>query len=262
MSIAEKLQTIAENEQKVFEAGKQAEKKAFWDNFFNNGKRKSFRGAFGSCFDAELLKDVPYTITPIKAYTQDVPAFNMFYHTNRDNDSNSSKRVDISHIKFDFTKVNSYASGATGCKLSQVFYNAGVNNVVMDLTGVTSVDMLFWYANSSKGKPNKITLKVTESLIKYSNPFYALSVENLDIRFTEDSVIVASIAFTDNTNLIVESAINIINTLKNFAGTDKELANKLTFPVAVWNRLEASGITPPSGSTWKDYVNLKGWAYA
>lgn len=37
MSIAEKLQTIAENEQKVYEAGKQAEYDAFWDAYQSNG---------------------------------------------------------------------------------------------------------------------------------------------------------------------------------------------------------------------------------
>jgi hypothetical protein len=37
MSIAEKLQTIAENEQRVYDAGKQAEHKAFWDGYLDNG---------------------------------------------------------------------------------------------------------------------------------------------------------------------------------------------------------------------------------
>lgn len=37
MSIAEKLQTIAENESKVFEAGKKAQYDAFWDGLQHNG---------------------------------------------------------------------------------------------------------------------------------------------------------------------------------------------------------------------------------
>ena len=37
MSIAEKLTTIAENEQKVFDAGKQSEYDRFWDDFQNKG---------------------------------------------------------------------------------------------------------------------------------------------------------------------------------------------------------------------------------
>jgi hypothetical protein len=46
MSIAEKLQLIAENEQKVFNAGKQAEHDAFWDAFQQNGERNNYGYAF------------------------------------------------------------------------------------------------------------------------------------------------------------------------------------------------------------------------
>ena len=47
MSIADKLNTIAENEQKVYDAGKQAEYDRFWDNFQNYGNRTSYRFGFG-----------------------------------------------------------------------------------------------------------------------------------------------------------------------------------------------------------------------
>lgn len=43
MSIAEKLTTIAENEQKVYDAGKQAEYDAFWDAYQDYGKRTDSR---------------------------------------------------------------------------------------------------------------------------------------------------------------------------------------------------------------------------
>lgn len=46
MSIAEKLQTIAENEQKVFEAGKKSEYDSFWDNYQDFGKRANYEFAF------------------------------------------------------------------------------------------------------------------------------------------------------------------------------------------------------------------------
>lgn len=42
MSIAEKLTTIAENEQKVFDAGKKAEYDAFWDSAQENGNRTDY----------------------------------------------------------------------------------------------------------------------------------------------------------------------------------------------------------------------------
>lgn len=46
MSIAEKLVTIAENQQKVFDAGKDAECNTFWDVFQNYGNRTNYANAF------------------------------------------------------------------------------------------------------------------------------------------------------------------------------------------------------------------------
>lgn len=46
MSIAEKLATIAENEQKVFDAGQQAEYDRFWDAYQEYGERRSYSNAF------------------------------------------------------------------------------------------------------------------------------------------------------------------------------------------------------------------------
>ena len=46
MSIADKLTQIAENEQAVFEAGKESERKVFWGAFQNNGNRTDYRYAF------------------------------------------------------------------------------------------------------------------------------------------------------------------------------------------------------------------------
>lgn len=47
MSIAEKLKTVAENEQKVFDAGKRAEYDRFWDDYQQNGNRTIYETAFG-----------------------------------------------------------------------------------------------------------------------------------------------------------------------------------------------------------------------
>ena len=46
MSIAEKLQTIAENEPKVYDAGKKAEYDSFWDVYQQNGNRRYYHSAF------------------------------------------------------------------------------------------------------------------------------------------------------------------------------------------------------------------------
>ena len=46
MTLAEKLQTIAENEQKVFDAGCKSQYDEFWDNFQQNGAREDYYYVF------------------------------------------------------------------------------------------------------------------------------------------------------------------------------------------------------------------------
>lgn len=46
MSVADKLQTIVENEQKVYEAGKQAQYDEFWDGLQENGNRFNYQYGF------------------------------------------------------------------------------------------------------------------------------------------------------------------------------------------------------------------------
>ena len=48
MTTAEKLTKIAENQSKVFEAGKQAEYNRFWDSFQQNGNRNYYYAGFSS----------------------------------------------------------------------------------------------------------------------------------------------------------------------------------------------------------------------
>ena len=51
MSVADKLQTIVENEQKVYEAGKQAQYDAFWDSYQDKGSRTNYQYGFASWRD-------------------------------------------------------------------------------------------------------------------------------------------------------------------------------------------------------------------
>ncbi|MBE6571228.1 MAG: hypothetical protein E7656_03135 [Ruminococcaceae bacterium] len=46
MSISEKIKSIIQNEQKVYDAGKKAEYDSFWDSYQLNGARTDYSGAF------------------------------------------------------------------------------------------------------------------------------------------------------------------------------------------------------------------------
>ena len=64
MSIAEKLQTAAENQQKVYEAGQKAEYDRFWDNYQDNGNRGHYRYAFYRTFWNDENFKPKYDIKP------------------------------------------------------------------------------------------------------------------------------------------------------------------------------------------------------
>lgn len=68
MSIADKLQTILENEQKVFDAGKKAESDRFWDAYQDNGNRGNYASAFGGVGWTDELFKPKYNIQPTEAY--------------------------------------------------------------------------------------------------------------------------------------------------------------------------------------------------
>lgn len=108
MSIADKLTTIAANEQKVYEAGKDKEWSDFWDALQKNGKRTSYAYAFvdwqAPCFKPK------YDIKP----------------------------TNCTRIFYNFaTSANPYPSV---CKCLE---DAGV---VFDTSKSTNVQYLFWYA--------------------------------------------------------------------------------------------------------------------
>lgn len=64
MSIAEKLTAIAENEPKVFEAGKDAQWNEFWDAYQLNGERTNYQYAFaGTGWSPEIFRP-KYPVVP------------------------------------------------------------------------------------------------------------------------------------------------------------------------------------------------------
>lgn len=70
MSVANKLQTIAENQQKVYDAGyaegKQAEYDEFWNSFQNNGNARPYRNAFAGFTENAYNPKFPINATTIE----------------------------------------------------------------------------------------------------------------------------------------------------------------------------------------------------
>lgn len=82
MSIAEKLTTVAENQQRVYDAGKQAEYDRFWDAYQQNGTRGSYSYAFGGvAWTDETLK--PKYLPLGNTISQSAAFGQAFYYANQ-----------------------------------------------------------------------------------------------------------------------------------------------------------------------------------
>jgi hypothetical protein len=61
--------------------------------------------------------------------------------------------------------------------------------------------------------------------------------------------------------LEIESAKSAINALVDYAGTEKEFAYTLSFHNQTKQNLDAEGAIFPNGTTWREYLDAKGWNY-
>jgi hypothetical protein len=121
MSIAEKFKTIAENEQKVYDAGKKAEYDRFWDAFQENGSKTMYASAFaGMGWNAECLKP-KYKVVP---GAEAVCTRRMFAFCNAFSDSIDFREIED---KFDFSNI---------IAAPEMFTDAKINHITIDLSNV------------------------------------------------------------------------------------------------------------------------------
>lgn len=202
MSIAEKLVTIAENEQKIYDAGKKAEYDRFWDEYQRNGDRVKYNSAFSGywgdgCFQPK------YDMRPTTATS-------MFQE---------SSITDLVGI----LKERGVVLDLSNCtKIVMMFYwcKKITTIPIVDTTATTDdgTSGTFYYLFGSDEKLQsieKIILKQSGEQ-KFNNPFSGCSALR-EIRF--EGVIGNDISFQDSPLLTHDSLMSIINHLKDFSGT-------------------------------------------
>lgn len=201
MSIAEKLQTVAENQQKVYNAGynkgkaeggdteaayqegieqgKQAEYDRFWDSYQQNGNRKNYRYAFaGPCWTKETLK-LKYPIKIVDTSTTSRRCIHMFTYFN----SVGAKPFDMTELcaKIDFSEAIS---------IQNLFTNASAENITVDASKAINCSGAF--ATSDGGNLNNIVLTVSNACISFTNTFNN-NITLTDLTITPGSKIAANI---------------------------------------------------------------------
>lgn len=236
-----KIREIAANGEKAYEAGKQAEYDAFWDEFQNYGNRTNYNYCFASeCWNDNTFKP-KYDIN-LKGYC---PYFGA-----------DMAVTDMSKI---LTECGVVLNTSNATNFDYMFYIADVTKLpALDFSNATSLNYCIYFCNSLK-EIEKII--VTE---KQTFPNSLIRSANIETVIFE-GVIASTLTLPTLINLSVDSMISIIGCLAHYNGTDKEFAYTLTLAEDCWTRLEASGRTPQSefgwdgSDTWKDYCFYIGW---
>ena len=202
MSIAEKLTTIAENERRVFEAGKKSEYDAFWDNYQQNGNRTNYCSAFGACWNKDNFKP-KYSIRPTSAYY-------MFYN-------NIGAYIDIGEVAedyFDALGIELDYSKAGHCQYAIAALHAK-RFKKLDFSSATGMIGLFYsHSNviNNNNSVEEIDEFVSSEITTYDNSTFQHATHLREIRFT-GVIAKGVINFQGNTKLSKASIESIVNAL-------------------------------------------------
>ncbi len=246
MSIAEKLQTVAENQQKVydagftagqaaggdtdaayqagFDAGKKAEWNRFWDAYQDNGKLTYYTYAFsGNGWTSETLKPKHKVIPANNSYGTE----GMFCFCNIFN----KQPIDFREIeeKFDFSDISSAV---------RMFADANIQHITLNLTNVLDIRDTFSGAYRSLGV-NYLHLTLSEHST-YNNAFrYNSSLTDLEIAGAIGNTI--NFQHSPLSKASIESVINALSdTATGIAATFKKTAVDAAFTTDEWNALVAT----------------------
>lgn len=227
MTTAERLSKIAENEQKVYEAGKKAEYDAFWDTFQQNGTRINYVFAFGAGWKAEIFKP-KYSIRPINAryliYNSvqeyiDIPDFVAFCQEN--------------NIIIDFSNCTNAEFGLYSLRTKHFG--------VLDFSKCTNLNYLFGAVGMSQSTET-IDEFISSSTTGYTKTTFEslASLKNITFRGT----IATSIYFGYSTVLTKASITSIINALstttRGLTVTLSKTAKEAAFTADEWSALIAT----------------------
>lgn len=232
MSIAEKLTTIAENEQKVFDSGKQAEYDKFWDGYQENGNRTDYQYAFtGKYWNNETFTP-KYDIVS-SDYTQ-----RLFFNTGE---------IDVC-ARLKECGVTLDISQSTG--ITYIAYNSNILNLpILDCRNFPSLTY-FITENRMLKSVEKVILKDDGSQAFGVNTSFSGLYALEEIRF--EGVIGQNNFNIKNSTLLSKASIeSIINALSTVTSGLTVTLSK----TAVNNAFEtAQGLA--DGSTSEEWLNL------
>ena len=232
MSVSEKLITVSENQEKIYQAGKNKEYDTFWDAYQQKGRRTSYINGF---------------------------------HGAGWTDDNFRPKYDIvvsgsGGWMFSYTKISSLGDvklDLSGCtKVTDMFIStAFVELPALDVSKAADLNTMFAFSSSLK-KVGTLKLGTNQTFV---NTFQKCSSLK-EISFSGE--ISRSIDFSA-CPLTPESMINIIMHLAFYKDTENQYKYTVKFSESCWEAMENSDydVTEYNGSVacWQDYCAYNGW---
>lgn len=248
MSIADKLTTIAENVQKVYEAGKaqggggisEELMSTFWKAITCGGAtERSYANAFYQTeFDNTTFK--PTSNFKISEATS------MFNYCSEmlgeEKQVDFAKWEEENDVYLDFSTCTTMNNAFRSCGLFKTLGNIDCSN---DPTMVrcfmsSTIQRIEYFYPPNQPMVNSFTSAEKLSYIGFDSTVY----QNINLQ---------------SCPLVNESAILLIQYLEDYSGTEKEFAYTVTLSDEVWANLDALGNVSPNGNTWRDYCGDLGW---
>ena len=240
MSIAEKLTAIAQNEQKVYEAGKQAEYDVFWDAYQRSGKRINYDFAFaGDGWNDNTFKP-KYDIIPSWNIV------NMFYKSQITNLDAILKEC---NVILDISENGNYGevfNGSAVTVLPELEYGASAWSIwrtFADCTALHTIRKLTFHEaiDPSRGFVDIFTNDTSLANIEFAGVLKG----NINFQWCP---------------LTLESAKSLISILKDYSGTATAGTKTVTFSSTTVALLDEAGAIF-NGMNWDDYLDSIGWIY-
>ena len=231
MSIADKLTTIAENEQKVFEAGEKSEYDRFWDTYQENGNRTNYSYAFsGRGWTDETFK--PKYDIAISGVVEDIFSMSQI--------SDVAESLNRAGVTLDISK-------ATSITYFMAYNNYTVRVPTLNTTSISDLSY-FLYSNGLLKIVDEVVLK-SDGSQKFSNYSFRLPALE-EIRFS--GVIGKNgLNLQWSTNLSHDSIVSIINAL---SATTSGLT--VTLSKTAVNNAFATSEGAGDGSTSQEWLDL------
>ena len=234
MSISDKLTQIAENQQKVFEAGKQVEYDRFWDSYQEGGKRTNYTAVFANGWNDEIFN----------------PKYD-FILTNASQMFQYSKITTLaSKLKEKGLKLDT--SAITGASAIQMFQGARVKDIPeLDLRNCTNIG----YILGSNAKVETVEkFIISEKATQNASNWFSGAARLTHIIF--DGVLaVTGVSLNRSVLLDKESIVSLVNILST---TTSGLT--VTLSLTAVNKAFETSENANDGSTsaeWQALVNTK-----